>query len=125
MTIQKPFKVSTHLKDVIGRDLVTNEFVAIFELVKNSVDAGATLIQLEIDPQSDAIRIVDDGKGMNVDDITEKWLFVAYSAKADGSEDDGTGDYRDKIKSVGGYAGSKGIGTVSYTHLTLPTTPYV
>ncbi|MCK0095003.1 ATP-binding protein [Yoonia sp. F2084L] len=113
MTIQRPFKVSTHLKDVIGRDLVTNEFVAIFELVKNSVDAGATLIQLEIDPQSDAIRIVDDGKGMNVDDITEKWLFVAYSAKADGSEDDGTGDYRDKIKSVGGYAGSKGIGRFS------------
>lgn len=113
MTIQKPFKVSTHLKDVIGRDLVTNEFVAIFELVKNSVDAGATLIQLEIDPQSDVIRIVDDGKGMNVNDITEKWLFVAYSAKADGSEDDDTGDYRDKIKSVGGYAGSKGIGRFS------------
>ena len=113
MSIQKPFKVSTHLKDVIGRDLVTNEFVAIFELVKNSVDAGATLIQLEIDPESDAMRIIDDGKGMNVDDITEKWLFVAYSAKADGSEDDRTGNYRDKIKSVGGYAGSKGIGRFS------------
>lgn len=113
MTIQKPFKISTHLKDVIGRDLVTNEFVAIFELVKNSVDAGATLIQIEIDPELDAIRIVDDGKGMGVDDITDKWLFVAYSAKADGSEDFDPPDYRDKIKSVGGYAGSKGIGRFS------------
>lgn len=113
MTIQKPFKISTHLKDVIGRDLVTNEFVAIFELVKNSVDAGARLIQIEIDPEADTMRIVDDGKGMNVSDITNKWLFVAYSAKADGSEDSDASDYRDKIKSSGGYAGSKGIGRFS------------
>jgi len=113
MSIQKPFKISTHLKDVIGRDLVTNEFVAIFELVKNSVDAGANLIQIEIDPVADAMRIVDNGKGMDVSDITDKWLFVAYSAKADGSEDDDTSDYRDKIKPGGGYAGSKGIGRFS------------
>lgn len=113
MSIQKPFKVSTHLKDVIGRDLVTNEFVAIFELVKNSVDAGANLVQIEIDPEADLMRIIDDGKGMGVDDITGKWLFVAYSAKADGSEDGENPDYRDKIRSVGGYAGSKGIGRFS------------
>jgi signal transduction histidine kinase len=112
MSIKKPFKVSTHLKDVIGRELVTNEFVAIFELVKNSFDAGANLIQIEIDPAGDLMRIVDDGKGMGLDDIIEKWLFVAYSAKADGSEDIGNQNYRDKIKSAG-YAGSKGIGRFS------------
>jgi signal transduction histidine kinase len=113
MSTQKAFKVSTHLKDVIGRDLVTNEFVAIFELVKNSVDAGASLIQIEIDPAENLMRIVDDGKGMGVNDITDKWLFVAYSAKADGSEDTEDSDYRDKIRSIGGYAGSKGIGRFS------------
>lgn len=113
MAVKKPFKISTHLKDVIGRDLVTNEFVAIFELVKNSVDAGANLIQIEINPKSNLMCIVDDGKGMNSTDVTDKWLFVAYSAKADGSEDDEESDYRDKIKSVGGYAGSKGIGRFS------------
>ena len=32
------FKVSSSLKSVIGRDLITNDFVAIFELVKNSFD---------------------------------------------------------------------------------------
>jgi signal transduction histidine kinase len=113
MSIKRPFRVSTHLKDVIGRDLVTNEFVAIFELVKNSVDAGANLVQIEVDPEADSIRIVDDGKGMGVEDITSKWLFVAYSAKADGSEDQIGSGYRDKIRSVGGYAGSKGIGRFS------------
>ena len=113
MGIKKPFRVSTHLKDIIGRDLVTNEFVAIFELVKNSVDAGANLIQIEIDPKAGHMLIVDDGKGMGLDDITGKWLFVAYSAKADGSENGKKSDYRDKIKSVEGYAGSKGIGRFS------------
>lgn len=113
MTIKKPFKISTHLKDVIGRDLVTNEFVAIFELVKNAVDAGANIVQIEINPKSNLMYIVDDGKGMGVEDIAEKWLFVAYSAKADGSEDAEDSNYRDKIKSLGGYAGSKGIGRFS------------
>lgn len=43
------FKVSTGLKDIIGRELITNELVAIFELVKNSYDAGAKNIEITID----------------------------------------------------------------------------
>lgn len=109
-----PFRISTHLKDVIGRDLVTNEFVAIFELVKNSFDAGASQVQLEFDPNNDRLLIVDDGKGMSLDEIKNKWLFVAYSAKATGAEDqEATEDYRDKIRVSGPYAGSKGIGRFS------------
>lgn len=104
-----PFKVSTHLKDVIGRELVTNQFVAIFELVKNSFDAGATKVKLEFDLSKDRLVILDDGKGMSLSDIKNKWLFVAYSAKADGTED--AKDYRDKIRTP--YAGSKGIGRFS------------
>lgn len=34
---QETFRISSHLKDIIGRDLVTNEFVALFELVKKLV----------------------------------------------------------------------------------------
>lgn len=114
MSTQLPFRISTHLKDVIGRDLVTNEFVAIFELVKNSFDAGATRVRIEFEPDEDRITIVDDGKGMSRDDLKDKWLFVAYSAKADGTEEDGgTGNYRDRIKTSRTYAGSKGIGRFS------------
>lgn len=108
-----PFRISTHLKDVIGRDLVTNEFVAVFELVKNSFDAGATKAHIEIDPERDRLAIVDDGKGMSASDIKNKWLFIAYSAKADGTEDSKTADYRGKIRASGNYAGSKGIGRFS------------
>ncbi len=54
MTKPETFRISSHLKDIIGRDLVTNEFVAIFELVKNSIDAGATRVDIEFDPDEDA-----------------------------------------------------------------------
>ena len=111
MSNQFPFRVSTHLKDIIGRELVTNEFVAIFELVKNSFDARANHVYIEIDPESNQIAIADDGKGMSLKDIKEKWLFVAYSAKADGTEDkEISKDYRDKFQSSRSYAGNKGIG---------------
>jgi signal transduction histidine kinase len=106
MATPESFRVSSHLKDIIGRDLVTNEFVAIFELVKNSFDAGATKVDIEFDPDERSITIVDDGHGMTAADIRDKWLFVAYSEKAT----DQAGSYRDKIRPAGQFAGSKGIG---------------
>lgn len=114
MATQEHFRVSSHLKDIIGRDLVTNEFVAVFELIKNSFDAGATRVDLAFDNDQRTIWIVDDGKGMDAGDIRDRWLFVAYSAKADGSEDAKTHiDYRDRIRPGGQFAGSKGIGRFS------------
>lgn len=106
MTKPETFRISSHLKDIIGRDLVTNEFIAIFELVKNSIDAGATKIDIEFDPDEQSIALIDNGRGMSAEDIRDKWLFVAYSEKATASPD----NYRDKIKPAGQFAGSKGIG---------------
>ena len=106
MNTQEQFRISAHLKDIIGRDLVTNEYVAIFELVKNSFDANASRVDIEFDPARGSISISDDGHGMSSDDIREKWLFVAYSEKADSQSD----SYRDKIKPGGQFAGNKGIG---------------
>lgn len=108
------FRVSSHLKDIIGRDLVVDEFVAIFELVKNSIDAGATQVQVGFAPNDGTIEIVDDGKGMSRKNIVERWLHVAFSAKRHGTEDaDGDQGYRDRIRFNRRYAGSKGIGRFS------------
>ncbi|QVI84595.1 ATP-binding protein [Pseudomonas viridiflava] len=104
------FRVSSHLKSIIGRDLITDDFVAIFELVKNSFDAGASEVTLSF--FNDCLFIIDNGKGMSYDDLINKWLFVAYSAKQDGSEDADTLDYRESIAAKR-YAGSKGVGRFS------------
>ena len=37
------FKISSALKDHIGRELITDDNVAIFELVKNSYDANSKM----------------------------------------------------------------------------------
>ena len=104
--MQLSFKVSPQLKSIIGRDLITDDYVAIFELVKNSYDAHATKVHLHF--FADAIYIVDNGKGMSFEDIEHKWLYVAYSAKSDGTEDGGVNQR---------YAGSKGVGRFSCDRL--------
>src|SRR5665647_297078 len=113
------FKISAALKDIIGRDLITDDFVAIFELVKNSYDAYASRVDIYIEnlnSERSKIIIKDNGKGMNHDDLINKWLFVAYSAKREGTEDN-TFDYRDKISVQRAFAGAKGIGRFSCDRL--------
>jgi len=108
------FKISSGLKDIIGRDLITDDFIAVFELVKNSFDANAREVEIVFQGLTSAepcIIIKDNGDGMNEDDLRNKWLFVAYSAKKQKQ------DYRDKIKPTRVYAGAKGIGRFSCDRL--------
>lgn len=104
------FRVSAELKNILGRDLITSPDIAILELVKNSYDAHASKVEIMF--KDDYLSIADNGKGMSKDDLINKWLFVAYSAKSDGTEDK---SYRSKFKRH--YAGSKGIGRLSCDRL--------
>ncbi|MBR7801446.1 sensor histidine kinase [Undibacterium fentianense] len=111
------FKISSQLKSIIGKDLITDDHVAIFELVKNSFDAKSQNVILYF--AENEIHIVDDGKGLTYEDLVHKWLFVAYSAKNDGSEDSGSteNDYRNDLSVSRHYAGSKGVGRFSCDRL--------
>ncbi len=110
------FRVSSKLKQIIGRDLITNDLVAIFELVKNSFDAHATRVDIFF--ETDHLKIVDNGKGMTKAELLEKWLFVAYSAKSDRTEDDSLSkDYRSKLRNNRIAAGNKGVGRFSCDRL--------
>ena len=113
---QLAFKVSSGLKNIIGKDLISDRFIAIFELVKNSYDAGASKVKINFDKDKDGqsrIIISDDGCGMNYNDIINKWLFVAYSEKK--NKNRGNNSYIEKIKRE--VAGAKGVGRFSCDRL--------
>jgi hypothetical protein len=111
------YQVSSGLKNLIGKQLITDDFVAIFELVKNSFDAHASKVDIifqNLNSDNAKIIINDDGKGMNFDELKNKWLFVGYSAKKDGSEDE---DYRHGLGIKKIFAGAKGVGRFSCDRL--------
>ena len=62
------FKVSAGLKNIIGKELINDKFIAIFELVKNSYDAGAKRVTIKFE------NIYDDEDGNLNDDNIEDLL---------------------------------------------------
>jgi len=91
------FKTNVLIKNIIGKELINDDNVAVMELVKNSYDAGASRVDIEfknifngestlVDIEGtlnkiSQIIIKDDGRGMSEEDIINKWLNIAYSSK--------------------------------------------
>lgn len=110
------FRVSSGLKNIIGRDLISDRYIAMFELVKNSYDAAASKVTISFVQTNDGsvqILISDNGNGMTYDDIVNKWLFVAYSEKKPQNREKAS--FRDEIKRE--VAGAKGVGRFSCDRL--------
>lgn len=110
------FKVSSGLKNLIGRDLISDKYIAIFELVKNSYDANASNVKISYLVSEQGIGkiiISDNGSGMTYEDIIQKWLFVAYSEKK--PQNRSKSAYREEIKRE--VAGAKGVGRFSCDRL--------
>lgn len=102
----------------IGEELISNDIVAIIELVKNSYDANAAIIVLNFQgrvvqvsegkktkrvliKQGSSITISDDGTGMNLDTVKSAWMEPATISKKNIKRS--VGDRRR-------YTGEKGIG---------------
>lgn len=95
-----------------GADLVTNDTVAVTELVKNCYDAFAYHVQVEFgeDKRGKYIQITDDGLGMTSDIIENSWAVIATPYKEKNPV-----VYRDgKIRRV---SGNKGLGRFSAARL--------
>ncbi|MBW3128864.1 sensor histidine kinase [Hymenobacter profundi] len=78
------FDVSTF--KLLGRGLITDRITAIYELVKNCYDANSTKVELQfsnVSSRSSKSRIVirDNGLGMTLNDIKDKWLVVGTASK--------------------------------------------
>jgi len=111
------FSVSSELKNIIGRELITDDFIAISELVKNSFDADAKKVEIVFENTKNnedaTIGVIDDGDGMTYEDLRNKWLLVAYSKKVELQKELRDEDYRSKIGKRRIFAGAKGIGRFS------------
>lgn len=108
------FKTNVQIKSIIGKDLINDDNIAILELVKNSFDADAKRVDITFcnlksnDDNENASRLIirDNGIGMNLEDINEKWLNIAYSEKKRNSR-----QYNRMM------AGAKGVGRFSCDRL--------
>lgn len=95
------------LAELLGVQNFSNKESAILELVKNAFDANALKIRIVIDKTS--IEIIDDGYGMNRDDLAQNWMHIGKSSK--GYEIDGINGKR-RVQ-----AGSKGVGRFALARL--------
>lgn len=110
-----PFQTRARTLDHLGREQIADSPTAISELWKNSFDAYARSVQLDIfDGKEPVAAIVDDGHGMNRREFVERWLVVGTASKATGevtdlADRDGL-HFRQK-------QGQKGIGRLSCANL--------
>lgn len=102
------FQVNAGIKNIVGKELIHSDSIAIIELIKNSKDADATKSTIrfinEQKSQDSSLIISDNGKGMTLNDLKNKWLNVAYSEKKE--------NMLNKL-----YAGNKGVGRFSCDRL--------
>lgn len=103
------FKVDARTILRLGRDSIRDHTTAVIELVKNSYDAGARVVEIEIFSRESlpSLRIADDGHGMTPDELQDNWLRIGFSRKA-------TDRFSDNRRRR---TGEKGIGRISADRL--------
>ena len=76
--VQAKFKPRARLLLQLGDQLIKNESIALIELVKNSYDADANHVEINMadvdDPPNGLIIIHDDGFGMDISRVLNVWL---------------------------------------------------
>lgn len=68
----------------LGLNLYSNTPAVLSEVVANSYDADALEVKIDISQESDKIVIIDDGNGMTLQEINEKFLRVGYQKRESG-----------------------------------------
>lgn len=98
---QLSFSTNAKLEKLIGRELITNNIIAVFELIKNSYDAfarSATIRFQNFNVNQDEFRVYrkkdvivsnrnskiiisDDGKGMSFWEVKNNWMEIGTTSK--------------------------------------------
>ena len=100
------FEVDINVINHLGVGLYSSAPAALTELVANAWDAEANNVWIDIDDKNDTITIEDDGHGMSVQDIKDKFLHVGYSRRIASSSNFSRSGTRKVM-------GRKGIGKLS------------
>lgn len=82
------FTVDSQLIGELGERLVSKNYIALAELIKNSYDADATSVKIIIEnsmkkEKDSRITIIDNGHGMALQNIVDNWMRVATSNKTE------------------------------------------
>lgn len=96
------FTVDAALLRELGERLVGQPHIALAELIKNSYDADANLVEVAF--QADSITVVDDGHGMNAEAFEGYWMRIGSPHKA---------EHRVSPRFQRPLTGSKGVGRLA------------
>ena len=126
---QVSFRFHARALQALGRDLVTDDVVAVMELVKNAYDAMATTVEIHIHQEQEAedeadssteedqhdrvqgfIEISDDGSGMDFPTIENVWCVIATPHRKDSPVSKSERRFRSAT-------GEKGLGRLSAARL--------
>jgi signal transduction histidine kinase len=96
------FDITPQVVFRLGDELISDELQALVELVKNSYDASATTVEVQVDSHSPVrlrrspktpgtkptgwLEVRDDGDGMTLQEIDNGWLLISTSTKREMKE---------------------------------------
>lgn len=113
---EAPTVGSTHMRprarliSLLGDELVSDERVAVVELVKNAYDADASKVTVSFNgpnpARPDVLTITDDGTGMSLDRVLHGWLEPGTVAKKSSNRTI-TGRALQGAKGVGRFASAR------------------
>ncbi|MGJ7441718.1 BbrUII/HgiDII family restriction enzyme [Aquipuribacter sp. MA13-6] len=99
------FKVDLAVVESLGMNLYSNAAAVLSELVANAWDADANTVRVNWVDASESIVIEDDGRGMSLQQLNDRYLTVAYKKR----ENEGHESPRHHRP----FMGRKGIGKLS------------
>jgi hypothetical protein len=97
--------VDLSVLESLGINLYSNAAAVLSELVANGYDADGNFVHIDWQQQGEVIVVTDDGNGMTVDELNERFLKVGYKKRST--------EGRTSPEFERPYMGRKGIGKLS------------
>lgn len=105
------FRPRARIIRTIGDQLISGPEAAVIELVKNAYDADASKVVIKfippLRPGEGRITVQDNGHGMTLSDIQDKWMEPATSSKLSIRRSPGRGRMMMGSKGIGRFAAAK------------------